>query len=109
MSVKIREKKLKDGRLSLYLDIYHNGRRAYEFLDIYLTKDKQLNKESKELAENIRAKRQIELQSTDHNYTPQFKKKVNFLDYFKQVYLHKQEHEGLRGVENYKGTLRHIE
>jgi integrase len=109
MSIKIREKKLKDGRLSLYLDIYHNGRRSYEFLDIYLTKDKQLNKESKDLAENIRAKRQIELQSRDHNFTPQFKKKINFSDYFKNVYEHKVKHEGFRGVDNYKTTLKHIE
>ena len=109
MSIKVREKKLSDGRISLYLDIYHSGRRSYDFLEIYLTKDRQKNKELKELAENIRAKRELELKSTDYGFSPQFKKKVNFLDYFKKVYEEKQSNEGLRGVENYKGlssTLR---
>jgi len=109
MSVKVREKKLSDGRISLYLDIYHSGRRSYDFLEIYLTKDRQKNKELKELAENIRAKRELELKSTDYGFSPQFKKKVNFLDYFKKVYEEKQSNEGLRGVENYKGTLKHLE
>lgn len=32
MGIKIREKKLNDGRKSIYLDIYHNRKRQYEFL-----------------------------------------------------------------------------
>ena len=47
MSIKIREKKLSDGRRSLYLDIYSRGRRRYEFLEIYLAKDKIKNRELK--------------------------------------------------------------
>lgn len=38
MKVKIRQKKLKAGRMSLYLDLYWNGRRWKEFLGIYLEK-----------------------------------------------------------------------
>jgi len=34
MSVSIREKQLKNGDLSLYLDIYDNGRRYKEYLGI---------------------------------------------------------------------------
>ncbi|MCA6364982.1 MAG: site-specific integrase [Bacteroidetes bacterium] len=37
MSVKLRQKKLKDGRISLYLDIYSNGVRSYEILKLYLS------------------------------------------------------------------------
>ena len=36
MSVKLRRRKLKSGRISLYLDIYHEGQRHYEFLKIHL-------------------------------------------------------------------------
>ena len=34
--VRIREKKLANGRIRLYLDIYKDGKRSYEFLDKYL-------------------------------------------------------------------------
>lgn len=39
-SVKLRTKRLKDGSLSLYLDIYKNGKRSYQFLDIHLKPSK---------------------------------------------------------------------
>ena len=49
MGVSLRKKKLASGKTSLYLDIYFNGRRDYEFLNLYLTKDKNQNKESQHL------------------------------------------------------------
>ena len=54
MSVKLRSKETKDGRESLYLDIYHNGNREYKFLELYLIKkpktqlEKIQNKENKD-------------------------------------------------------------
>lgn len=39
-SVKLRYKQIADGRLSLYLDIYKDGRRVYDFLGIYLDSSK---------------------------------------------------------------------
>jgi integrase len=109
VSVQLREKKLLDGRKSLYLDIYFKGRRTYEFLELYLTVNRQSNKETRELAENIRAKRQLEIQSGAHGFAPDFKKKVDFLEYFKKVFEDKKRFEGLRGVTNYEGTIRHLE
>jgi site-specific recombinase XerD len=51
MSVKIREKKLKDGRISLYLDIYdQSGKRSYETLYLYLS-GKRSNPQDKEIRE----------------------------------------------------------
>ena len=38
MSVKLRKKNLADGKKGLYLDIYHNGQRHYDFLKLYLVK-----------------------------------------------------------------------
>ena len=34
--IRIRRKTLKNGNISLYLDIYRNGKRDYEFLKLYL-------------------------------------------------------------------------
>ena len=36
MKITLRQKPLKDGNASLYLDYYDKGKREYEFLDLYL-------------------------------------------------------------------------
>jgi hypothetical protein len=84
MSVFIRKKALSDGRKSIYLDYYFNGKRKYEFLSLYLTKDRLNNKEVMRLAENIRIKRDLEIQHSEHGFIPAFKKRLNFVDYFEQ-------------------------
>lgn len=43
MTITIRTKLLKDGSQSLYLDIYHKGRRTYKFLDLYLVPEASEN------------------------------------------------------------------
>lgn len=88
MSVKLRKKPLSNGSTSLYLDIYIDGHRKYEFLKFHLYKkprnpfEIQHNKETLSLAESIAAKKQIEIQAGQHNLTPQFKKSLNFLEYY---------------------------
>ncbi len=90
MSVKLRKKPLSDGSTSLYLDIYENGQRKYEFLKFHLYKkprnpfEIQHNKETLSLAESIAAKKQIEMQAGQHNLTPQFRKNINFIEYFEK-------------------------
>ncbi len=85
MSIQIRQKILSDGRKSLYLDIYHNGKRNYEFLKIYLTKDKIQNKELLKLAESIKAKRILDIKNSEHGFQPQFKNKANFIEFFSSL------------------------
>ena len=90
MSVKLRMKNLANGRKSLYLDIYHNEQRHYEFLKLYLLKGtdgktKAVNRDIQILAETIRANRDIELQFADHDIIPSFKRKADFVEYFKTV------------------------
>jgi site-specific recombinase XerD len=74
---------------SLYLDCNVNGRRRYEFLDLLLVKartplEKQSNKEQLMTAEQVRAKRDIELSSNQHGLIPSHKRKTNFIEWFTQ-------------------------
>jgi integrase len=101
MSVKLRKKKTKKGH-SLYLDIYHDGQRQYEFLKIELTKDKESNKEKMRFAESIRAKKEIEIISSSHGLTPKFKKNANFVEYFEKYANEKTS------TTNYRNTLKHL-
>ena len=70
--VQLREKKLSSGKKSLYLDIYHNGEREYEFLKIYIKSnpqnriERQNNKDMLSLAEDIRSKREMELKHSEY-------------------------------------------
>lgn len=64
--VKVRFKQLANGNQSIYLDCYVNGKRSYEFLNLYLVKentpvDKQQNKATLNAANNIKAQRVIEI------------------------------------------------
>jgi len=87
MKITIRQKELKNGNKSLYLDIYHNGKRRYEFLkDLpYLTGNKKQDKETLKLAESIKAKRQLQMAHNAHGFVPSFNQKKNFVDYFQKV------------------------
>lgn len=87
MSVQLRKKKLSSGKSSLYLDIYIDGQRYYEFLKLYITKSstpesRKKNKETLLLAESIRSKKELEVNHSGHGFVPSFKKKTNFLEYF---------------------------
>jgi integrase/recombinase XerD len=89
MSVHLRKKENADNTVSLYLDIYHSGKRSYEFLKgLKILKpartafDRQTNKQNLQLAEQIRVKRSQELEANDYNVTPNFKSKVDFISYF---------------------------
>lgn len=87
MAVYLRKKKLSAGRQSYYLDIWHGEKRYYEFLKLYTTRarnpiEKKSNEAAKEMAENIRAKRELDLAASDHNYIPKFKRDADFLAFF---------------------------
>jgi len=85
MKVTLRKKKLKDGRFSYYLDIYHQGSRKYEFLGIQTSKDKLQNKDLLKIAEQVRNKTELELQSNNYNLIPEFKKRTSLKGYYKII------------------------
>lgn len=62
--IRLRQRKTASGNTTLYLDIYLNGKRSYEYLKLYLIpetnrKDKEKNRQTLQLAEAIRAKRVV--------------------------------------------------
>jgi len=81
MKVTLRKRKLKN-KTSLYLDIYSQGQRERVNLGMYLTNDKETNKETLLLANKIRTKREAELQNNVHGFVPDYKKQTSFIKYF---------------------------
>ena len=84
--VKLRKKKLASGRISLYLEIYGNGKRYYEFLKLQSLKNGINKKETLKFAETIRAKRQIALQCEQYGFISDSRKKINLFKY--QIFVH---------------------
>ena len=81
--IKLRSKQLLNGCLSLYLDIYMNKRRMYEFLKLYIIPesnraDKQRNVETLKLANAIKAQKIVELQNSKFGFNYN-KNKANML------------------------------
>lgn len=72
--VRLRFKKLKNGTQSIYLDIYVEGVRRYEFLKLYIKpgtsrEDKVNNVNTLKLANAIKAKRVIEIQNKKFGFS----------------------------------------
>jgi len=84
--IKLR-KRVRKNKTQLYLDIYLNGIRKIEGLNIYLTKDKNHNKELIRLAEGIRAKKELELMNSEYGFVSASMKNLNFVEYlYKKSY-----------------------
>lgn len=87
-NVTLREKALSNGNISLYLDIYRDGVRVKEYLKLYIvdkpknTFERQQNKETLQLAEEIRTARETELNHSAFGLVSPVKKRINFLEFF---------------------------
>lgn len=83
MSVKLRERKLSKGATRFYLDIYANGERHYEFLDVKIeaSDSKSVKAEKKNIVKLIRSNRELEIITADTDYLPLHLKKINFFDF----------------------------
>jgi len=97
--VHLRQKRLANGNMSLYLDIYHNGRRSYEFLKLYLIPErdrnaKTRNNETMRLAEAIKAKRIIDIQNGAYGFGGHPKSKTPLLEYASGIVAQKSEGTG---------------
>lgn len=85
--IRLRRRTISDGRQSLYLDIYLNGKRSYEYLKLYLvpertSEDKRRNQQTMMFAEAVKARRLVDLQNDRFGFEGRFKTDTPFLDFF---------------------------
>lgn len=113
--IRLRKRTLKSGNTSLYLDIYLNGKRSYEYLNLYLVPektraDKEKNKETLKLADAVRAQRVVEFQNGRFGFEEGYKLDTNFLDYYRMLCEKRHENpESLGNWGNWYSALKHLE
>lgn len=111
MKVTLRQRN-QGGKTSLYLDYYHKGKRKTEYLNLYLepnpkTKEqKEINKKTQQLAETIRAQRQIEIQNGTFGFRDNEKLKGSFTAYLQLLASKRQDSAGNYG--NWDSMIKHM-
>lgn len=118
-SVKLRQKKLLDGRLSLYLDIYpplyiaETGKETRrEFLKIYLFEkpisavQKEHNRVCKAKAESIRSERDLQYINKSFDFTDKLSAKRDFLEYF--LAKTKKRNKSKGNYDNWYGAYKYL-
>lgn len=123
MKISLKKKKLVGGRYSLYLEYYkgyfidENGKqthdRSFEYLKLYLhgnpitISEKNENKETWQLAENILTLKKAELIKGKFNIEDNNKGKVLFLDYYNKLKEDRYESKG--NYDNWEAAFKHLE
>lgn len=110
--VRLRMKPLSNGNKSLYLDIYHNGKRTYEYLKLYLISDAgdaiaQHQNAITMMAANARKSRRIiEITNSESGiFVPELKEKIFLVDWM-QTYLESQQKRGRKDIAQIRVALR---
>ena len=107
MKTTLRNKKIKNGKSSLYLDFYpaiihpESGKSTRrEFLGLYIfnrpdnEQEREHNKQTKALAKNICAKRQIAIQNENFDFLCKSTRNESFMNYFKE-HVNKRKETGI--------------
>lgn len=113
-TIKLRSRALSDGSKSLYLDIYINGRRRYEYLKLYLIPehgrgDKAKNTQTMMLADAIRSQRVLELQKGTFGLDDNFSLDTNFLAYYRAMVEKRRGAESIGNWGNWYSALLYLE
>lgn len=111
MSVTLRERKTRKGK-SLYLDYYKDGTRYSETLGLLIyhppkNKSERIhNKETRDLAESIRAKRILEIKNGQHGFVNDSLSNASFLNYFKK--LMSERKASINNYGNWDSAYKHL-
>lgn len=111
--IHIRQKKLANGNLSLYLDIYINGMRSYEFLRLYIIpernrEDKERNRQTMQLANSIKSKRIMDIQNGEFGFRSLYKLDTLFFEYFRAMCNRRIGSESRGNWGNWISCLHHL-
>lgn len=111
--IRLRQRRTPSGLISLYLDIYLNGRRSYEYLKMYLVPektraDREKNRETLKLADAIRAKWVLELRNGQYGFQSQFAASTRFFDYYRSLYEKRLRAESRGNWGNWYSCLHHL-
>lgn len=111
--IKLRKRPNATGTVSLYLDIYLDGKRTYEWLKLYLVpeksrKDKEKNAETMRLAEAIRAKRIVDLKNGKFGFKSEFATSTRFFDYYRSLCQKRLGEETRGNWGNWFSCLHHL-
>lgn len=116
MNVTLRQRQ-KGDKISLYLDYYTDGKRDYEYLQLYLipepskgklTKEqKDVNRQTLVLAEAIRSKRLLQIKNEEFGFRDTEKLKGSFINYFEHLTGKRKSSQGNWG--NWDSTLKHLQ
>ena len=87
--IRLRFKKLANGNQSIYLDIYRDGVRTYEFLKLYIIPektpfDKMQNEQTLQAANAIKSQRIIDLTNGEAGIRTTSKTRILFVDWIEQ-------------------------
>ncbi len=111
--IRLRRRKMPSGLTSLYLDIYINGKRSYEYLKLYLVPeknraDKEKNRATLALAEDIRAKRMVELRNGEFGFKSMYKEDTLFYEYYRAMCEARLGAESRGNWGNWYSCLHHL-
>lgn len=111
--IRLRKRLTSTGNYSLYLDIYLNGKRSYEYLKLYLIPentraDKEKNKETMRLADAIRAKRVVELRNGVYGFKSEYPTETLFFDYYRAMCEKRLGSESRGNWGNWYSCLHHL-
>lgn len=110
--VRLRVKSLSNGNKSLYLDTYQKGKRAYEFLHLYLipertTVERELNEATMQAATAIKAKRTLaiingkaDIRTADN--------RVTIEEWIENIIMKKKGHSSESSIRLMKRLQRHL-
>ena len=110
--IRLRQREISNGNISLYLDIYINGVRTYEYLHLYLIpektkKDKETNQKTMQLAEAVRSQRIVEYQNGRFGFQAG-RLQTDFFSYTKKLAAKKSK-TGSTNHYNYTSMLNHVQ
>ena len=111
--IRLRQRRTPSGLISLYLDIYLNGKRSYEYLKMYLVPEKSReakdkNRETLRLADAIRAKRIVELRNGQYGFRSGFATNTRFFDYYRSLCEKRLGSESRGNWGNWYSCLHHL-